>query len=547
MSKKRRLMDFISVEELIESPHNIIAIWAGTGSGKTTLIEGADGLLTQAKVDICTSRKAKVKESTVNNNQLLNHMDELGATITWKGNSFSVVHTNAHIQKYIQEYYIRTNEETYFWRCFDFIVIDEAHSICGDATFADCTFTVKSLIEAILEDQKAKKTSTKIILMTATPEPIEWLVEKWGAKVYDFRTQTSYVKPKSIDIGTRLLAEHEAIRRAKEGQTVVYYFTHLDRLIPLIETAIEEGVDAKQIAVSVADPKTIERLQTNYPSIYDASKSFEEILSQNETIDARFKLVLTNGKNKEAINIRSHVDWVGIESHYFVDIIQMLGRFRGGIDTAFLIKDANQFRYLRESDFDRKLQLGMLSNANQLIKETSFSPPNDATFFALHKHEDMKKCIEEMKAFSLIKYNYLTEQFERNDLLLAFRKHYMRHLAIMEDALEKEKELASVYPYFNGINIRYQSQSMTPCSIESTLLGMGVTVGKTEFNYEKLVEVTDTLRKLYLKSNEAKKQFKYANKIFSHFNLKCIQIGHKTIKEKGRYRIDLLVSKDEVA
>lgn len=232
MNKKRRLTDYISVEELIESPHSIIAIWAGTGSGKTTLIEGAEGLLTKAKVDICTSRRAKVKESTVNNNQLLNHMDKLGATITWKGNSYSVIHTNAHIHEYIKNHYIRTNEETYFWRCFDFIVIDEAHSICGDATFADCTFTVKSLIEAIIADQEAGKTSTKIILMTATPEPIEWLVKKWGAKVYDFRKQTSYIKPKSIDIGTRLLAEHEAIKRTKDGQTVVYYFAHLDRLIP---------------------------------------------------------------------------------------------------------------------------------------------------------------------------------------------------------------------------------------------------------------------------------------------------------------------------
>ena len=84
MNKKRRLTDYISVEELIESPHNIIAIWAGTGSGKTTLIEGADGLVTKAKVDITTSRTAKVKESTANNNQLLDRMDALGATITWR-------------------------------------------------------------------------------------------------------------------------------------------------------------------------------------------------------------------------------------------------------------------------------------------------------------------------------------------------------------------------------------------------------------------------------------------------------------------------------
>ena len=542
MNKKRRLTDYISVEELIESPHNIIAIWAGTGSGKTTLIEGAEGLLTKAKVDICTSRRAKVQESTVNNNQLLDRMDALGATITWRGNSYSVVHTNAHIQKYIQEYYICTNEETYFWRHFDFIVIDEAHSICGDSTFADCTFTIKALIEAILQDQKAKKTSTKIILMTATPSPIEWLVKKWGAKVYDFRKQTSYIKPKSIDIGTRLLAEHEAIKRAKEGQTVVYYFAHLDRLIPLIETAIEEGVGADQIAVSVADTKTIERLQTKYPSIHDASKHFEEILSQNETIDTQFKLVLTNGKNKEAINICSHVDWVGIESHYFVDVIQILGRFRGGINTAFLIKDANQFRYVGSSDFKEKLQLNVLSAINQQIEETMFSPPNGATFFALHKHEDMKKCIEDMKAFSLLKYNYLTEQFEMNDLLLEFKKHYMKHLAIMEDALSKEKELASVYPYFNGIDINYKSQSMTPYSIESTLLDMGVTIGKTEFSYDKLTEVTDTLRQLYLKSNEAKKQFKYDSKIYAHFKLEYKQIGHKTSKEKGRYRINFLPS-----
>ena len=60
-------------------------------------------------------------------------------------------------------------------------------------------------------------------------------------------------------------------------------------------------------------------------------------MSRSKVIDENIKLVITNSKNKEGININSEVDLLVVENHYYTDIKQICGRFRLGVPVALIV------------------------------------------------------------------------------------------------------------------------------------------------------------------------------------------------------------------
>ena len=70
-----------------------------------------------------------------------------------------------------------------FWKKFDFIVIDEFHSLIADATFSDTAFVMKCFIDKIyadyIKEQKADEIKPKMIFMSGAPQTTEKLIKNF--------------------------------------------------------------------------------------------------------------------------------------------------------------------------------------------------------------------------------------------------------------------------------------------------------------------------------------------------------------------------------
>lgn len=396
-----------------------------------------------------------------------------------------------------------------------------------------------------LVDKAINNIKTKVILLSATPESVEWLAERWRAKVYDFRGCTPYIKPKTIEVTNYLLAERNITQKVKDGQTVVYYCSHLNKLFPLIKESLANGIAEEHIAVDIADISTLEKLEDKYPTIFRNSKQLEETLSSQEIIDSQFKLILTNSKCKEAININSKVDLLVIESHYITDIIQICGRFRSGIDKAYIIENAHQFQCF-DDFYD---EMGYYSNRiefdNKELERRTFDAPQGIIYYPIHHNRDTLQYINKIICQSHYEtYNLFTEKFEVDELYVHFKEHYTTSVKVLETLLSNRQQFSMVYPYFEGITISYSSGTIEEGYIETIFEERGWTIGETKLSYDEFVGFCNLLKEKYISLSSSKKKYKNNKPILNFFGLNYSIEGHKGSKEKSNYIISKLLQKD---
>ena len=170
----KRLSEVIKYKEHIE-PYRIIEIVSGVGSGKNYWVENV--LMESNRVLLITSRKAKVEETKtrtgVNNciDISKREKDALKYVFSADKKEGSCICSNWQIEYYMKKRYLSTDEKTHLWKFFDIIVIDEAHSLATDATYADAPFYVLDFIRGAY-----KQSNIPIVLMTATHAPIDGLL-----------------------------------------------------------------------------------------------------------------------------------------------------------------------------------------------------------------------------------------------------------------------------------------------------------------------------------------------------------------------------------
>ena len=93
--------------------------------------------------------------------------------------------------------YVSGDRNTYLWNFFDIIIVDEAHSLTTDATYCDAPFYLHEFIKSAY-----RQGTSKIVLMTATYEPIKGLVKLKNPKDYafwDFMKKCINVKLSKLD------------------------------------------------------------------------------------------------------------------------------------------------------------------------------------------------------------------------------------------------------------------------------------------------------------------------------------------------------------
>ena len=552
--------DFVTIDDVCS--RGVTAIWSGVGSGKNGFIEGLheeitneDGAITKIdvvglaekyRVLLITSRKAKVTETEERHAKDLSnyltdirHIDDVNFD---EYDSKSLVCTTAHIKRRIERDYspsILAPEP--FWKKFDFIVIDEFHSLIADATFSDTAFIMKCFVDKIYTDcikgKKADEIKPKMIFMSGTPRTTEKLIADFEYTKHDLFKKAKYVKPKNLNFTYHKQAITDIQNTLKSGGTVVYYMCLLDKLKELIKAAKDVGIDETQIAVSVSDNNTIKELKADFPAIYANIETLEDSLSSSMIIPDNIKFFITNSKNKEGININSIPDLLVIEHHYTDDIIQICGRFRKGVKRVKVIYDSQPFRlplsYQREEEYQREQGLFAANTYfSKLVKEYEV----DLSFITAYQNEDLKRFIDYIeKSTPFIRYNPFTSKFEMNDCYIQARRDYYSGLYWFDELMNEYSMGASITlsgDFFDGITVTYTPSDEPIYVLKKYFSENGWEIGVTVFNEKQGKKMLKALIKLRNAQPETKpKDYSRLGDILPYFKCKKVRYGRAADKK----------------
>lgn len=124
-SPKPQLKEIIDTDAILQSGHTKICILAGVGAGKSTWVE--EVLATKGNVLWVTSRRIPVEQVTSKKQSVFSkkHRPEINNNQTHV--------TNAQLEGIVRDCMEkdRSNLDE-FISCYDFVVVDEAHSLVAD-------------------------------------------------------------------------------------------------------------------------------------------------------------------------------------------------------------------------------------------------------------------------------------------------------------------------------------------------------------------------------------------------------------------------------
>lgn len=566
--KDKYVSDFVKIQDVCSN--GITAIWSGVGSGKNGFIEGVHsnevkkdgtvekidiyGLCEYYRVLLITSRKAKVSETKIKHAKDISpflsdvrHIDDVNFD---DYDNKSLVCTTAHIKSRIQKDYSPSClAPEPFWKKFDFVIIDEFHSLVADATFSDTAFIMKCFVDKVYEDcikgKQIEDIKPKMIFMSGTPNTTKNLLAKFSYKEFDLFDKAKYVKPKSINFTYYKNAVSSICECLKKDGTVVYYMCLLDKIQDLIDVAKEIGIAENQIAVSVSNKDTIRMLKAQYKStVYSNIDYINDYLSANMALPSEIKLFITNSKNKEGININTSPDLLVIEHHCKDDIIQICGRFRNSVKNVKVIYDAEQFSlplaYYREEEYQR--EQGLLAANNfflKLVDENNIDLENTTVYYEDVLY-DFVTFIEKSTPF--IRYNPFSNKFEMNDCYIQARNDYIAGLCNFKSLMNDykiHKTINFTDYFYRNIDLKY-TPSFEPFDLlqeymKSNSWELGVTILSEKQNKKILRD----LNKIYNNQpTTRKKEYKDLGRLLHYFGCKKQQYGRAINKQFKIIQID---------
>ena len=328
---KKHLSDVLKGQDIIAETNQRICIVSGVGSGKNTFIEKE--LVQYGNILYISSRRAKVNEILENN--------ICSDVIQWEKEKSDIVSvTNYGIERIVQNKKFGHNLREII-NHFDFIVVDEAHSLLTDATYANSSFHVFAFIEYVI----AQYPKIKVILMTGTPEPIERYLNQKGYTVFDKRDECIHVLPKVIRVVNKDFA-FECISRMPENEKTVYYSTSATRIVTgdksLVKRLSEINITSDEIGICISE-QSAKRLKKEYKGLTEKCAQTKEAILKKRMLPEKCRILLTTSCLKEGVNIENdNIKIAFCESHVLSEIQQFAGRIRKGLDVLYIISDANQ-------------------------------------------------------------------------------------------------------------------------------------------------------------------------------------------------------------
>lgn len=423
------LSEVIDYEKDI-APYKLIQIYSGVGSGKNywvqTLAEEGKNVL------FITSRKITAEVQAQNINEIKLDLEE------WKrntvngipvgGKQYLISRTNAWINYFARNIYDPKDTTTHIWKYFDFIFLDEAHSVVTDATFADSSFQVWRFMSWVVSRKKCK---SKVILMSGTPEPLMSLIPKktrdkdWFNYI-DYFKQCNHVEPKTVIIRHENKTGEAAkiIKKYYEkGQRIIYFTSSITNIIQLIEDLGKLKITENVIGVSFTDEEKKDEF-SEY--MLKKKENLEEALKTEELLPDDVRIFLTTTKNKEGINIQNtDIKIMFAESSQQAELKQMAGRVRNGLDELIVMYNLSRNHYNVLNKWRRNFARRLLEDT--LNDEEAFDHINDIYNAFVEKNDSpsFKQVIADIEN----NFPYLRFDFFRQKFLFFEGKQYGEDLA----------------------------------------------------------------------------------------------------------------------
>lgn len=330
----RYLADVFRIDDYIVRGITKFFVISGVASGKSSWVK--DVLSKKGSVLFVTSRKAKAEADKIDSS--------FTDVIKWNTNDNQTLITNAGLARRIENYTVNGMQELDdFINHFDYIVIDEVHSIATDSLFADSCHTVLSFIEYVAELKRP------IICMTGTPAPIQYYFEEKGWFILNFLKKCNYVHPSRVT----MIMNHSVISEIKKGITnnkVIYFANRTSSIAKKAKELIEKDIVApNELAISVSksrEPEYYEDLRKIFKddnvkgAIVKASEKAYASIINSKCLPDECKVLFSTSTLKEGIDIENENIVLFCENHDISNLIQYFGRARKGKAKVFVIEDS---------------------------------------------------------------------------------------------------------------------------------------------------------------------------------------------------------------
>ena len=508
--EKPYLSEAINYTRDIE-PYGFIQIYAGVGSGKNTFIEkliagftwenddGTKHSVPPKTVLLITSRRAKVNEILSEENtsvgtyvlewengapiddldEYFDSTKELPDSDGWgktRIHQRSIACTNAAIEKYLQNHYNPLDISSHLWQRFDFIVLDEAHSVLADASYQSAPYYVHKLVNTANQEYKNGNSACKVIVMTGSPGILSKFKLPANGNHIDLMDTCRSVVPKALSFVDTIEAKKDFRRRIASGERVVYFANHIKTIFSLYEELSPEQQNATAFSFSKQ-----ERLDENDPvhkTLRDRMKYTEMEIAEKQRLPEDVQLLLTTSRNKEGINIwNKDIKAMYVEAHAEVDVIQMAGRVREGVDVLYVVTDSGGFgkpenaweysfsaRKVPVDAFDIEPEQGqkalnLIEFVNDffynLLRENGIDLGDSCGRKPTYTYEKAKAFIDFVhNKFPYIRYNYFTDLFALYGDRKSSLDYYQDQSALYAAAANNQERLTALaQSWYEGIPV----------------------------------------------------------------------------------------------
>lgn len=401
----------LDIDEELKQHDNKIFLIAGVGAGKSSWVKKV--LALKGNVLFVTSRRAKVDED-INDSCFEN-------IVRFSDDEHQALITNAKLAKVIENLNLRSGDMNIdnFLNNYEYIVIDEIHSMATDSIFAKSSFGLLNFIEYAVKKKK------KVICMTGTPEPVQKYFKKNGWYCRDLRKICNYVRPQKI-VTIKKEEINSIIEKALDkGKKIVYFVNSTDSIKEQYDILVKEKIVAPEEISAVVAADKQNKLEKDLSDIFgDKNKKLIEIskgtyqnIIENKLLPEGCKILLSTSKLREGIDIMDKNAIVICDNHILTNIIQFCGRVRYGTEAAYIVEDAAQHpnkqeKVLYQYAKEETVAANYFLNKYIEIEESEFSRTSTKK-----KKGDKEKFIEHIEDNRYCRFNYIDNEFQRYQLL----------------------------------------------------------------------------------------------------------------------------------
>lgn len=337
-----------------ENENNLILITAGVGAGKNTWIQKCltKELHRFEKILFITSRKL-IKE------QMLKDINFSNEYIECKNYGLNYVITHHSLKGFFKspESLKKLNELG-----FRYIVIDEVHSLIADAGYTDTAFYLYSLI------QYYHANGVKIICLSATTKNVLPFFEHFkNFKHFDFTDECKNVKPKSIKVISKAKA-FQLLSQSNSQNKMIYMANSVTDICNSYYKKLSKDfkVDTSSIGIIISDSRCkVEKSKTKNTKLKSCLNNMPflvDYIVKQETLPENTNIILATSRIREGINIKDdNITAMFCEAHDIIDIAQFSGRYRGNVETLYIIHDTKA-HYRKEDIENLELEYNFLSS-----------------------------------------------------------------------------------------------------------------------------------------------------------------------------------------